>query len=362
MGQGIQSYVAPPPLAVVEHNNGNSGATPTISFAGSLSQAVTLNNNAVITLTGIPIGATATLRIYTGTGGYSVTWAAGIVWPSASAPTITTTANDNDILTFYNDGTNIYGRFSGSQAYPGIPPAGFNAALYGSPKLWLDGNDSTSASMSLTGSTITTWKNKGSVSSSNFTAQATFSAATLASGVYLGNSAASFNGTTQVMQSASLLTNYLPSASAWTVAWLFNLNTYGVGNAYGLGGLLSDAGNAGFVMFNNNSYKDFTFGNSAIGFGSYRFTVPSPTGWNVVIIVYNGSGVGTVGNFIVRLNGVVVTPVSSGGYAASYANNIGDEGNGLFSGYIMEEIVYPSALTGSNLSGLETALRALAGI
>jgi len=49
--------------------------------------------------------------------GYSVTWPASVDWPSATAPTLTATANAKDVFVFYtrDGGTNFYG-FTAGQA------------------------------------------------------------------------------------------------------------------------------------------------------------------------------------------------------------------------------------------------------
>jgi hypothetical protein len=46
-----------------------------------------------------------------------VTWPASVDWPSATAPTLTATANAKDIFVFYtrDGGTNFYG-FTAGQA------------------------------------------------------------------------------------------------------------------------------------------------------------------------------------------------------------------------------------------------------
>jgi hypothetical protein len=46
------------------------------------------------------------------TGGRTVTWTT-VSWPSATAPTITTTASKMDKFVFTSDGTNWYGSVAG---------------------------------------------------------------------------------------------------------------------------------------------------------------------------------------------------------------------------------------------------------
>ncbi len=49
------------------------------------------------------------ILIQDGTGSRTVTWPATIKWPAGTAPTLTTTANAVDIISFFFDGTNYYG-------------------------------------------------------------------------------------------------------------------------------------------------------------------------------------------------------------------------------------------------------------
>ncbi|MCD4780562.1 MAG: hypothetical protein K8S27_08460 [Candidatus Omnitrophica bacterium] len=47
-----------------------------------------------------------------GTGSQTVTWPAGVQWPGGTAPTLSTSANAIDIVSFYFDGINYYGSAS----------------------------------------------------------------------------------------------------------------------------------------------------------------------------------------------------------------------------------------------------------
>lgn len=47
------------------------------------------------------------------TGSRTATWPATVKWAGGTAPTLTTTANAEDLITFYYDGTNYYGAWLG---------------------------------------------------------------------------------------------------------------------------------------------------------------------------------------------------------------------------------------------------------
>ena len=56
-------------------------------------------------------GKSFILLLKTGNGSFTGTFT-GVKWAANSAPTITTTANNMDILTFIADGTNWYGNYA----------------------------------------------------------------------------------------------------------------------------------------------------------------------------------------------------------------------------------------------------------
>lgn len=72
---------------------------------------VTLGGNRTMNApTNLKAGGTYILRvIQDGTGGRTITWNAVFKWPGGTAPTLTTTANAIDIITFVSDGTNMNG-------------------------------------------------------------------------------------------------------------------------------------------------------------------------------------------------------------------------------------------------------------
>lgn len=96
-----------------ETDNGNSGTTDTIDWGVSNKQKSTLTGNVTYTFTAPPGPASLILKlVQDGTGGRTVTWPSAVHWPSGTAPTLTTTAGQIDIVSFYYDGTNYYGNYS----------------------------------------------------------------------------------------------------------------------------------------------------------------------------------------------------------------------------------------------------------
>lgn len=96
-----------------ETNNGNSGSADTIDWTLSNKQRSTLTDNCTFTFTAPPGPCNLVLKlIQDGTGSRTVTWPAAVHWPSGNAPTLTTTANRVDVITFYWDGTTYFGSSS----------------------------------------------------------------------------------------------------------------------------------------------------------------------------------------------------------------------------------------------------------
>ncbi len=94
-------------VALAQFNAGNSGAALTIDFNSGNNQRVTLTNTTTLTLSNGKAGGVYTLElVQDGTGSRLVTWAASgasVLWPGGTAPTLTTTINRADIVTFYYD-------------------------------------------------------------------------------------------------------------------------------------------------------------------------------------------------------------------------------------------------------------------
>ena len=93
---------------------GNSGTSQTLSLTNGTVQTVTMTGNCTFTMPTATAGKSFILIVSTGAGGFTGTFTS-VKWPSATAPTLTTTASRWDILTFVADGTNWYG--NSAQAY-----------------------------------------------------------------------------------------------------------------------------------------------------------------------------------------------------------------------------------------------------
>lgn len=87
------------------------GATINWDLDSNQVAKVTLGGNRTMAApTNLKDGATYILRvIQDATGSRTITWNAAFKWASGTAPTLSTTANAIDIVTFTSDGTNMYG-------------------------------------------------------------------------------------------------------------------------------------------------------------------------------------------------------------------------------------------------------------
>jgi hypothetical protein len=92
------------------HNNGNSGASQTISLDDGAIQVYTLTNNCTFIMPPVSTGQNFKLFLNTGAGNFSASFS-GILWYNSTPPTITTSASKVDILTFISDGTYWYGSY-----------------------------------------------------------------------------------------------------------------------------------------------------------------------------------------------------------------------------------------------------------
>lgn len=93
-----------------ETDNGNSGTADTVDWTLSNKQKSTLTGNCTFTFTAPPGPCSLVLKlVQDGTGSRTVTWPATVHWSGGTAPTLTTTINKVDIITFYWDGTTYFG-------------------------------------------------------------------------------------------------------------------------------------------------------------------------------------------------------------------------------------------------------------
>jgi len=87
----------------------NTSTAITIDLANGTVQNLTLTGNATITMPTAVAGKSFIIILsQDGTGGRTVTWST-VSWPSATAPTITSTASKRDIYSFFSNGTSWFG-------------------------------------------------------------------------------------------------------------------------------------------------------------------------------------------------------------------------------------------------------------
>jgi hypothetical protein len=87
----------------------NSSTAITIALTNGTVQIITLTGNATITMPTATSGKSFIMFLkQDGTGSRTVTWST-VKWAGGTAPTITSTASRQDILSFFADGTNWYG-------------------------------------------------------------------------------------------------------------------------------------------------------------------------------------------------------------------------------------------------------------
>jgi hypothetical protein len=87
----------------------NSSTAITLDLTNGTVQIITLTGNATITMPTATSGKSFIMFLkQDGTGSRTVTWST-VKWAGGTAPTITSTASRQDILSFFADGTNWYG-------------------------------------------------------------------------------------------------------------------------------------------------------------------------------------------------------------------------------------------------------------
>jgi len=91
-------------------------AAPTATTSVDLSAGnvvnLSLTSSTTLTLTGAAIGTYIMRIIQGGSGSYTITWPANVIWSGGTTPTLTTTVGKSDIVTLIYDGTNYYGNIS----------------------------------------------------------------------------------------------------------------------------------------------------------------------------------------------------------------------------------------------------------
>lgn len=93
---------------------GNSGATTVIDWSKGSSQIVNMTQSTTFTFINPQAGGAYVLKIkQQGAGSFTATWPGTVKWPSATAPTLTTTSGKFDLVNFFYDESGFYnGSFS----------------------------------------------------------------------------------------------------------------------------------------------------------------------------------------------------------------------------------------------------------
>ena len=95
-----------------EVDNGNSGAAKTIDFTTGSLQKVSLNAACTFTLI-FPAPGRYQLKLVAAAGAGAVTWPSAKWFSSPTAPALSTTPGNVSIISFYFDGTVVYGSGGG---------------------------------------------------------------------------------------------------------------------------------------------------------------------------------------------------------------------------------------------------------
>jgi hypothetical protein len=91
--------------------NTNSGSGVVLSIDSGTVHRITLTNNCNFTMPSVVAGKSFSLFLNSGSGNYTASFS-GVLWSDSATPTITTTANKVDILSFISDGSYWYGSYS----------------------------------------------------------------------------------------------------------------------------------------------------------------------------------------------------------------------------------------------------------
>ena len=105
-------------LDVAEYDNGNSSTADTIDWSLSKSQKSTLTGNCTFTFTAPNGVGMLTLKlIQDAVGGRTVTWPGTVIWSPLQTPVLQTSAGTVDVIEFYYDGVNYYGKYAVQPQY-----------------------------------------------------------------------------------------------------------------------------------------------------------------------------------------------------------------------------------------------------
>jgi len=98
-----------------EYDAGNSKTALTVNFNLAVNQKISLNTTSPIVFTfsnGINARAYLLKFVHTLVGAKSITWPVNVKWQYNVTPSLSTTLNAIDLISFYYDGTNYFGSTS----------------------------------------------------------------------------------------------------------------------------------------------------------------------------------------------------------------------------------------------------------
>jgi hypothetical protein len=105
---GYGSYILNPSEQAVAA----STSTTTVNLGIASAAAVTLTASTTLTLSNPQTGGAYVFRIIQGSGSYTVTWPSAVKWPGGTAPVITVTSGQVDLVNLYWNGTDYFGSFT----------------------------------------------------------------------------------------------------------------------------------------------------------------------------------------------------------------------------------------------------------
>ena len=228
----------------------------------------------------------------------------------------------------------------------------FTPLSLGSLQMWLDGADSSAASMLLSGQNILTWKDK---SGNGFNASAS-NTVPLTPAAINGVQAVNFNGTGYLVAPSMSSGNYTGTALTFIiVGMLSNANvgpSVGVLCTQGTGGDWNSSGNFACTTAQQGSSCNYITttrnGANTPAFGTFPYVGTSPF---IILVRYDGTN-GTA-RFNGLQQGILTSYTSAFNFSNYWIGNRGGGGGPTFQGYFGEVITYSNAVPLSNIERLE---------
>jgi hypothetical protein len=129
------------------------------------------------------------------------------------------------------------------------------------------------------------------------------------------------------------------------------------------------ASNPNLALSSNLGYVDMFFGDDTSAVTKYSVnrwtTIANKLIWHYYQIFYNGSGSNTASNYTGSVDTTALTRTVTAGNDGANKNIIGSYKDAViynWNGYIAEVIVFPSVLTGTDLTNLQSYMNAKYGL